>query len=202
VAPLTNQSGQGGKTTPGVLEVTDATTKSGYKAKAVKGFPADTVIWALGGGLDFRPDLVMSGNNAGQNVGPLVNISGTVGAAREAAKNGIPAIAISQGLADPIDKTDYASGVNFALEYFRAHRGEYGGTTSKDKPLKVTSFNIPSCNTGALRGLKEVPTATDLAGRDLSKSDCNSKKVDVTDDIDAFINGYATQSVVDLAPPS
>ena len=199
VAPLTNKSGTGGKTTTGTLTVTDAKTKSGYPVKAVDGFPADTVIWALGGGLSFRPDVVLSGNNAGQNVGPLVNISGTVGAAREAAKNGIPAIAVSQGLGDPVDTTDYVSGVNVMLEYFRAHRSEYGGTTSKDKPLKVTSFNIPTCNTGKLRGVKEVPTATDLAGRNLAVSDCTSTKTTFTDDIDAFINGYATQSTVELA---
>lgn len=200
VAPLTNMSGQGGKTTAGALEVTDVKTKSGYPAKAVKGYPADTVIWALGGGLDFRPDVILSGNNAGQNVGPLVNISGTVGAAREAAKNGIPAIAVSQGLGDPVETTDYTSGVDVMLEYFRAHRDEWGGPTSKDEPLKVVSFNIPTCNTGTLRGVKEVPTATDLAGRDLTKADCLSTKTTFTDDIDAFINGYATQSVVDLAP--
>ena len=38
VAPATNQSGTGGQTTPGPLTVTDATTASGYPAKAVAGF--------------------------------------------------------------------------------------------------------------------------------------------------------------------
>jgi 5'/3'-nucleotidase len=46
VAPATEQSGQGGKVTDGPLTVTDTTTASGFPAKAVAGFPADTVIWA------------------------------------------------------------------------------------------------------------------------------------------------------------
>ena len=68
VAPLENQSGTGGKTTEGPLTVTDATTKSGYAAKAVAGFPADTIVWAIDqNGIDFVPDLVVSGINNGQN---------------------------------------------------------------------------------------------------------------------------------------
>ena len=43
VAPLTQQSGQGGKTTEGELEVTDVELASGYPAKAVDGFPADAI---------------------------------------------------------------------------------------------------------------------------------------------------------------
>ena len=47
VAPAANQSGTGGKTTPGALTATRTTTKSGYPAIAVKGFPADSVNYAL-----------------------------------------------------------------------------------------------------------------------------------------------------------
>ena len=90
VAPLTNQSGTGGKTTPtsaGALVTTKATTASGYPSTAVHGYPADTVIWAVKDhGLSFRPDVVVSGINFGQNIGPLAELSGTVGAAREASR--------------------------------------------------------------------------------------------------------------------
>ena len=99
VAPLMNQSGTGGKTTPGKLTVTKATTASGYPARAVAGYPADTVTWAVKDhGISFRPDLVVSGINFGQNIGPLADLSGTVGAARAAVKLGIPALAASQGV--------------------------------------------------------------------------------------------------------
>src|SRR6202050_533679 len=98
VAPLTNQSGTGGKTTPGVLVATRATTAAGYPAWAVHGYPADTITWAIAQhGISFRPDLVVSGINFGQNIGPLADDSGTVGAARAAVSRGIPALAASQG---------------------------------------------------------------------------------------------------------
>ena len=72
VAPLTNQSGTGAKVTPGTLTVTNATTASGYPAKAVAGYPADTIIWAIDDhGIAQRPDLVVSGINFGENIGPL-----------------------------------------------------------------------------------------------------------------------------------
>lgn len=62
---------------------------------AVTGNPADCVKLALFDICDQTPDLVISGINAGSNTGININYSGTVGAAREAAINGIPAIAVS-----------------------------------------------------------------------------------------------------------
>ena len=45
--------------------------------------------------LPAKPDLVVSGINFGENLGTGVTVSGTVGAALEAAGIGIPALAIS-----------------------------------------------------------------------------------------------------------
>ena len=65
VAPLTNESGTGGQTTPsssGPLVTSAAQTQSGYPATAVHGYPADTVIWAVKDhGLSFKTGLVVSG---------------------------------------------------------------------------------------------------------------------------------------------
>ena len=47
VAPLTNQSGTGGKTTPGVLTTSKTSTLAGFPAIAVTGYPADSVNYAL-----------------------------------------------------------------------------------------------------------------------------------------------------------
>jgi 5'-nucleotidase len=62
---------------------------------ALDGMPADCVkVAALR--LAVRPiDLVIAGINCGQNAGANVHYSGTVGAAREAALMGLPAIALS-----------------------------------------------------------------------------------------------------------
>ncbi len=63
---------------------------------ALDGTPADCVVVALDYLLrDNRPDLVISGINDGENIGWEIHYSGTVGAAREAARYGIRSLAIS-----------------------------------------------------------------------------------------------------------
>ncbi|RJG05880.1 5'/3'-nucleotidase SurE [Noviherbaspirillum cavernae] len=62
----------------------------------VNGTPTDCVHVALTGGLSFKPDLVVSGINQGQNMGDDTLYSGTVAAATEGFLFGIPAIAFSQ----------------------------------------------------------------------------------------------------------
>src|SRR5262249_56352065 len=64
VAPAENKSGSSDTTTPGTLTTTQATTTSGYPAIAVDGYPADTVNFALDGGIPTKPQLVASGINA------------------------------------------------------------------------------------------------------------------------------------------
>ena len=170
---------------------TDATTASGYPAKAVAGFPADTVIWALDqGGVSQQPDLVVSGINLGQNLGPAVAISGTVGAAKVAAARGIPALAASQGLADP---PDYPSGVDEVLSWLELHRAE---VLEGNLPASVTNLNVPTCPTSAVRGVVEEPVAPDAGERNAVIVDCLSTKAEFVDDIDAFINGYVVISNV------
>jgi len=61
----------------------------------VDGTPTDTVDLALTGLLDKQPDMVISGINAGANMGDDVLYSGTVAAAMEGRHLGYPAIAVS-----------------------------------------------------------------------------------------------------------
>ncbi len=62
---------------------------------AVGGSPAQAVLHGALEILPKKPDLVVSGINFGENLGTGITISGTVGAALEAAGIGIPAIAVS-----------------------------------------------------------------------------------------------------------
>lgn len=62
---------------------------------AVNGTPADCVHVALNGLLDFTPDIIISGINAGANLGDDVIYSGTVAAALEGRFLGRPAMAVS-----------------------------------------------------------------------------------------------------------
>ena len=64
---------------------------------AVQGSPADCVLAAMHDVMaGNRPDLVLSGVNRGNNSAENAVYSGTVGAAMEAALQGVPAIALSQ----------------------------------------------------------------------------------------------------------
>jgi 5'-nucleotidase len=66
----------------------------------LNGTPADCVIYALTRILQHPPDLVVSGINRGANLGDDIMYSGTVAAAREASRHGIPSMAISQAIAN------------------------------------------------------------------------------------------------------
>jgi 5'-nucleotidase len=71
---------------------------AGCEGFAISGRPADCVRLAIRNLMDAPPDLVLSGINAGANVGVNIFYSGTVAAAAEGAMCGVPAIAFSQAL--------------------------------------------------------------------------------------------------------
>jgi len=62
---------------------------------ALKGTPADCVMFAVKKLLEEPPDLVVSGINHGPNMGDDILYSGTVAGAREGALNGITSFAFS-----------------------------------------------------------------------------------------------------------
>ena len=71
------------------------------EAWAVEGTPADCARLGLMALPKEKVDLVISGINAGYNAGLATFVSGTVGAAREVAFQGVPAMAASAGLGVP-----------------------------------------------------------------------------------------------------
>jgi len=194
IAPATNQSGTGRKVTGGTLVSAPATTASGYKATAVTGYPADSIIFALDqGGMPTKPNLVISGINTGQNLGGITPLSGTVGAATEAAAHGIPALATSQGLGTTVD---YPASVKQVTAWIKAHRKKI--TPVKGKKVKVTldNLNTPTCKPGtAVRGLQVVAVATTFDGAlSATEVDCASTLTNPKTDIEAFNEGYAALS--------
>ena len=198
VAPATNQSGTGGKTTPGTITAAPATTASGYPAMAVNGYPADTITWAIvQHGISFRPDLVVSGINFGQNIGPLAGESGTVGAARAAVAQGIPALAASQGIDNGMS-ADFAEGVTQVDAWITLHRTalvdhSYGPV------VPAANLNIPSCAGGVVRGPVMAPLATSITGISITTVNCTSTQTSFSNDVAAFINGYAVISPLGTA---
>ncbi|MGZ8288814.1 MAG: 5'/3'-nucleotidase SurE [Telluria sp.] len=93
VAPDSNRSGASNSLT---LDRPLSMTRAGNGFYFVNGTPTDCVHIALTGMLDYRPDLIVSGINNGQNMGDDTLYSGTVAAATEGFLFGIPAIAFSQ----------------------------------------------------------------------------------------------------------
>ena len=94
VAPASNQSGTGRSISLHRDIDFHQRDKTHY---SVGGTPADCVMLALHLLYpDKKPDLILSGINHGMNVADDIDYSGTVGAAKEAAINGIAGIAISQ----------------------------------------------------------------------------------------------------------
>lgn len=202
VAPLTNQSGTGEKTTPtsaGALVTSKATTASGYPSTAVHGYPADTVIWAVKDhGLSFKPDLVVSGINFGQNIGPLAALSGTVGAAREAVSLGIPALAASQGV-DNGSSPDFTEAVPFVNSWVLQHRAaliahSYGSN------LPQANLNVPTCVAASVRGPVTTVMAASGNASLTTTVDCTSTSTSYANDLEAFEIGFAT--LTPLYPPS
>ncbi|WP_051831299.1 5'/3'-nucleotidase SurE [Streptomyces violens] len=106
VAPAADQSGRG----TGMTLSSSATIRAERAEPdiwSVTGTPGDAVNFGIGhafGGA--KPDLVVSGVNAGPNSGSAVNHSGTVGATVVASEAGIPAIAVSADadLTNPQDR--------------------------------------------------------------------------------------------------
>lgn len=98
VAPASEQSGASHALT---LERPLRMRQLGQRRFAVDGTPTDCVALALSHQLrDLDPALVVSGINAGPNMGADVHYSGTVSAAFEGVILGLPAIAVSQVMAN------------------------------------------------------------------------------------------------------
>ena len=193
VAPAENRSGTGGKVTDGSVTTSGTTTLSGYPATAVGGFPADAVAVALGEN-GPQPDVVVSGVNDGANLGPVTAISGTVGAARAAAQAGIPALAVSQGRGDP---PDFANGARLAVLWVEQHRASL--LAHDMDVVGVVNLNVPTCTNGTVHGVKEVAPADNVAGTDAAPN-CSAatESVDPTTDVQAYLNGWASQSELPL----
>ena len=151
VAPDGNQSGAGHRFTFGrELELVERRSR----VFAVHhGSPADCVVAGMTFLLKDRPaDLVLSGINNGQNVGDIVNCSGTAAGAREGALHGALGIAMSQSVDYDTDPT-----VNWSVAR------EYGlrvieGIRAKASGGNWFNVNFPHCAPAAVTGIRVVPT--------------------------------------------
>jgi 5'-nucleotidase len=118
VAPDRNRSGASNSLT------LDAPLRIRHDAPgviAVDGTPTDCVHLAITGLLDESPDMVVSGVNAGANLGDDVLYSGTVAAAMEGRFLGFPAVAVSLVLGHS-GPPHYSSAARFACDLVKRLR--------------------------------------------------------------------------------
>lgn len=150
VAPDGNQSGAGHRFTLGRELSIDQ--RSERRFAIVGGSPADCVVAGYTHILrDHVPDLVLSGVNAGQNLGDIINVSGTAAGAREGALQGALGIAMSQSI-------DYERGRG--VEWHNAAR--YGAATVRTIMASASgrdvyyNVNFPDCDVGEVSGIAAV----------------------------------------------
>ena len=118
-------------------------------AYAVGGTPVDCVKVALTYILKEKPDFVFSGINNGYNAGFDIAYSGTLGAAFEGVRNGIPSIAFS---------TAGDAHLDAAEPYLLPVIGQL--LEEKLEPGEVLNVNFPSLKTRPLMGiLRDRPVA-------------------------------------------
>jgi 5'-nucleotidase len=149
VAPADNQSGKGHSLT--LLEpiFVDKVALEGIStAYAATATPASCVKLALGALMSDKPNLVVSGINRGQNLGRVSYVSGTVGAAREAALQGIPAIAVSLKLAEGATDVSYAAAAAASRQIAELLK------TANLPPGVFLNVNVPPGPPEAIKGLR------------------------------------------------
>ena len=96
VAPDRNRSGVGRSISFGLpLHVQEREMSDGAIGYACTGTPVDCVRLVALGLMDFKPDIVVSGINHGENLGDDITYSGTVAGAMEGIVIGVPGIAVS-----------------------------------------------------------------------------------------------------------
>ena len=122
VAPNTEKSAVGHAITiSDPIRIEEVKRSNGFKGFSVNGTPADSVKIAVKSIMKNKPDIIISGINAGANVGQSLLYSGTISAASEGTLLGIPSIAISL---DALRDMDFSTSkvvakkiVNKVLEY-------------------------------------------------------------------------------------
>jgi 5'-nucleotidase len=129
VAPKEQSSGMGRGMPPASSGIIRAETLrihgQTWTVYAVDGTPAQSVQHGMFEIMPSPPDLVVSGINYGENLAIGITVSGTVGAAMEAAAQGVPALAVSLET-DKEHHFSYSQEVNFSTAahftaYFARH---------------------------------------------------------------------------------
>jgi len=157
VAPADDQSGVGqGLTAALPIVRTDLTIGGGLAAIGLAATPATTIQIAIKNIVMPRPDLVVTGINTTYNLGTSAYLSGTVGGARQAVMEGVPAVATSMAAAGV--PREFGSAAQQVVTIVRQVR---------DRGLPPRTFlnvNIPPMPAGGYKGVQITTQAPVRAG--------------------------------------
>lgn len=148
IAPLGEQSAVGHSITVLNPLRCKSVEEKDFNGLAISGTPTDCVKLGLTRLVERKPDLVVSGMNAGANVGPDILYSGTVAAATEAAAMGYPALAVSHNSFRHVDVDDYA---RYAVSLI--NEIPWGSLPVR----RVINLNLPDCPFSECKGLQVCP---------------------------------------------
>jgi 5'-nucleotidase len=150
VAPDANQSGASHRFTFGrELHLEEREPKV---FAVVGGSPADCVVTGMTHVLrDKKPDLVLSGVNNGQNLGDIVNCSGTAAGAREGALHGALGIGISQAV-------NYEARLEIDWANTRAHAVKVVKALLAEERAPDVYYNVNIPFAPVVSGVRVVPT--------------------------------------------
>ncbi len=146
IAPKRHQSGMSMAVSLGFKQIAHKDLGNGWHY--VDATPASCVKFGLNTMfLDNFPDVVVSGINHGSNAATASCYSGTLGAAEEAALNGIPAIGVSLDTLDP--NADFSA----VSKYF----GDIFNELMKDYPARYGVYynvNFPNIPADRIKGVR------------------------------------------------
>lgn len=146
IAPKKHQSGMSMAVSLGFRQISHKDLGNGWHY--VDATPASCVKFGLNTMfLENKPDVVVSGINHGSNAATASCYSGTLGAAEEAALNGIPAIGVSLDTLHPDADFDGVA------EYF----GEIFEKLMEDYPARYGIYynvNFPDIPTDRIKGIR------------------------------------------------
>ena len=151
VAPDGNQSGAGHRFT--LRHELSIDQRANRIFAIAGGSPADCVAVGMTHILGDQPaDVVLSGINAGQNLGDIIHASGTAAGAREGALQGALGIALSQGI-------DYEEGRDIVWDNAIQHgAAAIRAILAAAQGVEIYyNVNFPTCAPAAVSGISAVP---------------------------------------------
>ena len=153
VAPDRNRSGVGrGISFGSPLHIEERKMADGSLGYACTGTPVDCVRLVALGLTDFKPDIVVSGINHGENLGDDITYSGTVAAAFEGIVIGVPGIAVSLCVERPWHHHDESELHFESVASFTALLAK--AAVNDLPPGRILSINAPNLAEGELKGAR------------------------------------------------